>query len=153
MYHRKQIFVEVSLGRNMNITNQYCVPGGGKSTGQTDQQDRFVLGKVGQIMFLGWESEMQFDARKLVSHGCKPTKRRRRRRRCDDSSRETPSDSKKRHIGNKNRKRNQQVYRGNRRSNALVVLLLFFSVFDRKFVCSCFDWLFGINQQLFRFVF
>jgi len=76
------------------VWDLFCGSGGGKCTGQTDQQDRFVLGKVGQVVFLGRKSEVEFHAWQLISYGGQPTNRDVSRHR---SSRETLSENKKRH--------------------------------------------------------
>lgn len=75
--------------------NKNNLPGGSEGTGQSNQENGLVLGKVGQVVLVGRESKMQIDARQLISHGSKTTKR------CrwsdEESSRESPSYRKKRH--------------------------------------------------------
>mmetsp|Transcript_2796 Transcript_2796/g.7690 ORF Transcript_2796/g.7690 Transcript_2796/m.7690 type:complete len:275 (-) Transcript_2796:213-1037(-) len=60
------------------IRDLLCGSGGGERPGQTDQDDRFVLGEVGEVVLRRRKAEVQIDARELVAHGGQPAARRHR---------------------------------------------------------------------------
>ena len=69
------------------VRNLLCGSGRCKCPRQSNQQDRFVLGKIGQVVLFGWPSLMKFDAGKHVAHGSKVTRHPSRRTRRRSSSR------------------------------------------------------------------
>lgn len=53
------------------VWNLLCGSGGCKGTWKTHQENILVFGKISKIVFLGWESMVQLNGRKLISHGRK----------------------------------------------------------------------------------